>query len=239
MKTAFITFTCARDADLVHLWAAAVRRLAPDAMLVCAVDQADASMPLPRKCRRVVTTFDRQGNLNGVPAVQGILRTLATVGEELEAEVVVKMDCDTFLTGASWLNWLETLEYVGFEGGTPLTATGICYAMRTSAVRRLADAVQPWPWQTKGKMPEDQTIYSLAMLHTRGILCHWANGQQVQAFLPAHFQMPEIPLQAQVAVHCGQAEFLADYGQKADRTALVARAMLCLLRAGARAGLDA
>lgn len=239
MKIAFITFTCARDASLVHLWAAAVRRLAPDALLVCAVDQADATMALPRKCLRVVTTFDRQGNLNGIPAVQGILGTLAAVGEELGADIVVKMDCDTVLTGASWLRWLEEVEFLGFEGGVPLTATGICYAVRTTAARRLADAVQPWRWRTTGKFPEDQTIFSLALLHTRARLVPWETGKMVQAFLPPHFQLPEIPLQACAAVHCGQAEFLAEYGSASTRAELVKSAMVCLLRAGARAGLDA
>ena len=238
MKIAFVTFTCARDAGLVHLWAAAVRRLAPDALLVCAVDQADATMALPRKCLRVVTTFDRQGNLNGIPAVQGILATLAAVGEELGADVVVKMDCDTVLTGASWLRWLENVDFLGFEGGVPLTATGICYAVRTSAARRLADAVKPWRWRTTGKFPEDQTIFSLALLHTNGTLIPWETGKMVQAFLPPHFTLPDIPLQAGAAVHCGQEEFLAEYGSSSNRAALIKRAMVCLLRAGARAGLD-
>lgn len=238
MKTAFLTFTCSRDASLVHLWAAAVRRLAPDALLVCAVDQADATMALPRKCRRIVTTFDRQGNLNGIPAVQGILCTLASVGEEFGAEVVVKMDCDTFLTGASWLRWLEAVDFLGFEGGVPLTATGICYAVRTAAARRMADAVQTWRWRTTGKFPEDQTIFSLSMMHTNSALVPWSNGAMVQAFLPTHFHLPEIPLQAGAAVHCGQAEFLAEYGSSSNRAALIKSAMVSLLRAGARAGLD-
>lgn len=239
MKIAFVTFTCARDESLVPLWAAAVRRLAPDALLVCAVDQAEAAMALPRKCLRVVTTFDRQGNLNGIPVVQGILETLAAVGEELTADVVVKMDSDTVLTGASWLRWLEAVDFLGFEGGVPLTATGICYAVRTAAARRMADAVQPWGWRTTGKFPEDQTIFSLALLYTRATLLPWNHGKMVQAFLPPHFHLPEIPLQAGAAVHCGQAEFLAEYGSSSNRAALIKRAMVCLLRAGARAGLDA
>lgn len=238
MTAVFLTFTCARDEALVPIWAAAVRRLVPAAALVCCVDAADAGMKLPRKCHRFVSKFSRNGNLNGVDAVHGILSTIADAGEVFGADVVIKMDCDTVLTGASWLTWLNEVDYVGFEGGCPLTATGICYALRPDVARGILRAVTPWPWNTNGKLPEDQTICSLATLYSRARLVQWRRGLYVQAFLPGHFGCPEVPLRAAAAVHCGQAEFLSAYGDGLDRAALVRRAMLCLVRAGARAGVD-
>lgn len=236
MTAVFLTFTCARDEILVPIWAAAVRRLVPAAELVCCVDQTDAGMKLPRKCHRWVSNFCRNGNLNGVEAVRGILATIAEVGDVFDADVVVKMDCDTVLTGASWLTWLKEVDYVGFEGGCPLTATGICYAMRPEVARGILRAVTPWPWNTNGKLPEDQTICSLATLYSRARLVQWRRGFYVQAFLPGHFGCPEVPLRAAAAVHCGQAEFLSVYGEGLERAALVRRAMICLLKAGAAAG---
>lgn len=234
MNAAFLTFTCRRDADLVPLWAHSVRRLLPDAPLVAAVDRADADMPLPRKVTRLVTDFDRKGNLNGIEAVAGILGCLLQVAEWTGLPVV-KMDCDTVLTGASWLDELDFVDYVGFEGGHALTATGICYAMTEDAARRILRRISPWPWMTSGKFPEDQTICSLALLYLNAVRLHpWAGGQKVLAFMPSHFGAPEVLLKAGAAIHCGQANALARYGTELLRAHLVRRMMLATLRALSR-----
>lgn len=232
MTAAFLTFTCARDADLIPLWAESVRRLLPRAPLYCAVDQQDADMPLPKKCHRIVTGFDRRGNLNGIVAVAGILATLHAVAAATGLPVV-KIDCDTVLTGSQWLSAFEDpqLDYIGFEGGHPLTATGICYAFSPHGAQKILRAITPWPWQKNGKFPEDQTICSLALLHTNAWLQPWAQGSHVLAFSPAHFGAPSLLTACDVAVHCGQATTLAAYGANLNRTHLVARQMRTTLRA--------
>lgn len=230
MNAAFLTFTCRRDADLVTLWAHSVRRLLPDAPLVAAVDRADADMPLPRKVTRLVTDFDRKGNLNGIEAVAGILCCMQRVAE-VTGLPVVKMDCDTVLTGTRWLAELGYLDYVGFEGGHPLTATGICYGLTGEGARKILRRISPWPWQTSGKFPEDQTIFSLAQMYLDSVRLHpWAGGQQVLAFMPSHFGEPEALLKAGAAVHCGQANALERYGPELLRAHLVRRMMLTTLR---------
>ncbi len=231
MNAAFLTFTCRRDADLVPLWAQSVRRLLPDAPLVAAVDRVDADMPLPRKVARLVTDFDRKGNLNGIEAVAGILGCIQHVAE-LTGLPVVKMDCDTVLTGANWLSDLDLVDYVGFEGGPALTATGICYAMTGDAARTILRRISPWPWQTSGKFPEDQTIFSLSLMYLQAVrLYPWGSGEKVLAFMPSHFSAPEVLLKACAAVHCGQAKALEKYGSELRRVHLVRRMMLTTLRA--------
>lgn len=234
MNAAFLTFTCSRDAALVPLWAHSVRRLLPAAPLVAAVDRADADMPLPRKVARLVTDFDRQGNLNGIEAVAGILCCMQRVAE-VTGLPVVKMDCDTVLTGTRWLAELGYLDYVGFEGGCPLTATGICYGLTGEGASKILRRISPWPWQSSGKFPEDQTIFSLAQLYLSAVRLHpWTGGQHVLAFMPSHFGQPEVLLNAAVAIHCGQAQALAAYGSHLCRAHLVRRMMLTTLRTLAR-----
>lgn len=233
MNAAFLTFTCARDADLVPLWAHSIRRLLPDAPLIAAVDRADEGMPLPRKVTRLVTDFDRRGNLNGVEAIAGILASIKLVGQTTGLPVV-KMDSDTVLTGAGWLEELATRDYVGFEGGHALTATGICYGMTEAGADKILRSITPWPWQTDGKFPEDQTIFSLAQMYTRARLHPWNGGQHVLAFMTPHFGQAAVLRKAAVAIHCGQAQALAAYGSHLCRTHLVRRMMLTTLRALAR-----
>ena len=233
MNAAFLTFTCRRDADLVPLWAHSIRRLLPDAPLIAAVDRADEDMPLPRKVTRLVTDFDRRGNLNGVEAIAGILGCIRLVGEATGLPVV-KIDCDTVLTGAAWLDELGVRDYVGFEGGHALTSTGICYGMTAAGAAKILQGISPWPWQTGGKFPEDQTIYALAQMYTRARLHPWAGGEKVLAFMPSHFGQPEVLRKAAVAIHCGQAQALEAYGSHLCRTHLVRRMMLTTLRALAR-----
>lgn len=232
MTAAFLTFTCARDADLIPLWAESVRRLMPAAPLYCAVDQADADLPLPKKCRRIVTEFDRQGNLNGIEAVAGILATAHAVACETGLPVV-KMDTDTVLTGAGWLHAFADprIDYIGFEGGEPLTATGICYALGPHGAEKILRAISPWPWQRQGKFPEDQTICKLAHLYTSAWLHPWERGRFVLAFHPGHFGDPHPLTRCGAAVHCGQASTLAAYGSQLNRAHLVARQMRTTLRA--------
>ncbi len=230
MNAAFLTFTCSRDADLVPLWAHSIRRLLPDAPLIAAVDRADEDMQLPRKVTRLITDFDRQGNLNGVEAIAGILASIKLVGQTTGLPVV-KMDSDTVLTGAGWLEELAVRDYVGFEGGIALTATGICYGMTEAGADKILRSITPWPWQTDGKFPEDQTIFSLAQMYTRARLHPWGKGEHVLAFMPSHFGRPDALRKAGVAIHCGQAQALEAYGSHLQRSHLVRRMMLTTLRA--------
>lgn len=228
MNAAFLTFTCARDAALVPLWAQAIRRLCPAAPLVAAVDRADADMPLPRKVTRFVTEFDRRGNLNGIPAIAGILGAMLDVARHTGLPVV-KIDSDTVLSGAAWLHDLERFDYVGFEGGIPLHASGMCYALTQTGIEAILRGISPWPWQTQGQLPEDQTICTLALMHARAKIHPWAGGEHVLAFMPPHFGRPTVLRKAQTAIHCGQAGALAKY-PGLDRTHLVFRMMRTTLR---------
>ena len=228
----FVTFTCRRDAVLMPVWAEGVRRACASAgvqpVLVAAVDASEADMVLPGGVARVITRFERRGNLNGAAAVQGILGTLAAAGEALDAAVVVKVDADTVLTGVEWLDCLREAEgpgYVGLEAESTLSATGIAYGFRPAYARACLAAATPWRWGTQDGMPEDRLICSLAMMCGRGRLLPWGAGEWCAAFVPWYFTDASALRGVRAAVHCGQADPLAAYGGGLERAVLVRRMM--------------
>ena len=240
MRTCIITFTCQRDLPLLPLWATAARQAAqrshhPAPILYAVLDHLDpaAHAPLPRGIRRHITTWERGGNLNGVPAITGILSTLHTLATRHHCTVAVKADTDTILTRLEWLepaHHTPAAGYIGLEGEAPLSATGIAYAIRTDYLAHLLSHIIPWPWTTHGHLPEDRTICSLATLHRRAILIPWAGGSHCAAFMPHYFANPAPLRSVAAAIHCGQAAALQPYGPHIPRTTLVARQMRACLR---------
>jgi hypothetical protein len=240
MRTLFVTFTCRRDLPLLPLWAESIRRAAaashhPRPILIAALDHLDpaADAPLPRGIHRHVTTFERKGNLNGVPAVTGILSTLYSLAQQHRCQVAVKVDSDTILTRLQWLepaHHTPAAGYIGLEGEAPLSATGIAYALRADYLAHLLSHVIPWPWHTSGHLPEDRTICSLATLHRRAVLLPWSGGKYCAAFMPHYFSDPSPLRTVAAAIHCGQASALQTYGSAIPRTTLVARQMRACLR---------
>lgn len=211
---------------------------------MAAVDEADADMKLPGGVARVITRFDRRGNLNGGAAVQGILAVLAATGEA-GATVAVKIDSDTVLTGVQWLEPLFEADgpgYVGLEAESGLTATGIAYALRPEYAARCLELATPWRWQTQGHLPEDRLICSLAGLAGGAMLLPWGGGEWCAAYMPVYFSNADTLRGVRAAVHCGQAQALEVYGGGLERAVLVRRMMRAVLaelyrRPGRLAGL--
>lgn len=232
----FVTFTCRRDEILLPVWAEGIRRACArdgvEPVMVAAVDAGDADMVLPQGVARVITRFERRGNLNGAAAVQGILGTLAAAGEAFGAPAV-KMDTDTVLTGTGWLACLREAEgpgYVGLEAESTLSATGIAYGFRPGYARACLEVATPWRWGTQDGMPEDRLVCSLALMWGRGRLLPWGGGEWCAAFVPWYFTEAGALRGVQAAVHCGQAAPLAAYGAGVERAVLVRRMMRRVLR---------
>lgn len=232
IPAAFLAFTCARDADLLPLWAEAIQRAAPGAPMFAAVDAADADMQLPADVRRLVTSFPRNGTLNGQDAVLGILSTINEVAHATSLPVV-KIDSDTLLAGAQWLEYLTShdLDAVFFEGGYTTTATGICYAIAPRMAEALVKLNRRWPWLPSDRCPEDRTICHLATLAAAGsatlraALLPWDSARYVLAFRADQFHRP-LPLYIPAAaVHCGQIEYLNETDPDEPRSSRVLSAM--------------
>lgn len=227
----FVTFTCARDADLLQIWAAGIRKIDPTADLVAAIDAADEKMPLPSGVKPLITQFERGGNLNGLGCVTGIVATIGGLAG-LSGQPVVKIDSDTILCGRDWLRPVEDgqLDFIGFEGMFPMTASGLCYALTANGANTLLRVLSHWPWTT-GNMAEDRIISHMATMYlgARSRIVPWGQGEHVRSITPQAFGEPQKILGTSVAIHCAQEQTLAAYGT-APRTALVRRAMRHVLR---------
>lgn len=215
-RLAIVTFTCTRDLPHLPQWAAAARYAFPGARLIAAFDNKE-SLPsgysLPKGVTLVRTHFERNGNLNGIAAVHGILHSLSVIAEGLKAEFVMKVDTDTVLTSDAWLTLFEDeFDYIGMEGQTPLTATGIAYAMTKNFSQKLTRITKSWVWQKNSKFPEDSTIFSLAAIHGKVKLLPFLEDKWCTSFMPHHFSPENWPsLAVKAAIHCGQANTLLAY----------------------------
>jgi len=227
----YLTFTCRRDADLLPLWAAGIRRVDPSATLVAAVDEADRDMPLPSGVHRLATNFDRGGNLNGLACCTGIVATCLHLAT-LTGSPVCKIDSDTILLGDDWLSPMiaGNYDYIGYEGCIPLCASGLCYAITAPGARILLRELENWRW-SRNNLPEDRTISRLAimLLRDRALLVPWGRGEHIISFTAACYGTPTAITAADVAVHCAQDTLIAGYGS-APRTAITRRAMRHVLR---------
>lgn len=157
----YITFTRRNEAPLLPLWQAGIRRLDPCSQCVAVVQQAVASMPLPRGIQRLVANFDRGANLTGLACIHGVLATMAGLGK-LTGGPVIKLDASCILASTAWLGQLEgARDFVFFEGLAlaPQTAIFACTAHGAIAIQK---QLQPWPWR-QDDLPAVQAIYQLAI----------------------------------------------------------------------------
>lgn len=234
MRDCVVCFTCGRDARLMPLHAAAVRRVLPDAGLVYVVPEGEAGVFVPGVMRQygaqlVESVWERGDRLSGPEAVQGILGTLAVCGERCGG-AVVKLDADTVLLDVGWLEGLRCgARYVGFESWQPMLPTGACYGFSAAGAAAAAEEVQRWRWRGGTEyLPEDRAVYltALGVLGADAVCVPWcAGGGRVMGFAPRWFGVAGVPA-GTVAVHCGEKPLLAMTGKMGlDRGRQVERAM--------------
>lgn len=246
MSCCIATFTCARDAPLMPIHAAAIRRILPTAGLLYITPEGEQSA-FPSgalhqyRAQLITSTWPRGDRLSGAPAIIGILETLAAIARATSLPII-KLDTDTILRRADWLTPIHTgaAHYIGFESWQPSLPTGACYALSPTAAAAMAAAANPWPWRdSTDHLPEDRTIY-LTALRTLGSAAHlipWnpPAGQpippRVLGFDPIFHRDPEhIPPHA-AAIHCAEHPQLHLWQQlNLNRTHQVARAMRAALR---------
>lgn len=238
MKTpAFFCFACARDEALLPLHYAAIRRITASAPVFYVIPEGE-SVAIPAGAEKIESSWERGDRLSGVPAVRGILATIAATAPLVGADTpCVKIDADTVLTSADWLQLCKpSSPYVGFESWHPMLPTGACYAITPELAARCLAMTDPWPWQDEvSRLPEDRTIYLLAMQsgHGQPRVLPFSGHFHMLAFSPSWYAEPAdlAPGSGVCAVHCGerpQMQRLEALGL--DRTTQVSRAMRCCLR---------
>ena len=125
LQLVFCCFTCRRDEALLPFHYEAIQLACPGAPVVYAVDAAEQDMELPTGSTRMVTSWDRKGNLIGQAALIGILESLKQAAMEHNA-LPVKIDSDIMLAGVEWLDSirLQQLCMVGICPGQFFCASG-------------------------------------------------------------------------------------------------------------------
>lgn len=243
-KTIFCCFTCKRDEKLLPLHAAAIRRILPDAPILYVIP-AGEEVKIPAGACSITSDWARGHNLSGKEAVRGILTTLAHLpaafapGTDPEQVVVVKIDADTLLLRADWME--HTVDagcsrYAAFESWQPMLPSGAMYAMTGGLAARLAAmANSSWPWlDAPERTPEDRAIYLLSLFaaHPSELTVFpWEeDSHRILGFSPSFYGDPSPMLSTSIcAMHCAEKPMLAEL-EPLDRATQVQRAMRFALR---------
>ena len=168
----YVSFTHAPDGPLFHLAASRILQLDPDATIVAVTEEAS---PLPESCLppgviQRTSTFSRNGNLNGLDCISGMLQTMADLCLEFDCFHVIKFDADL------WANNLkpfissthsDAYDYLATERWHFGQPAGYIYRVSSRLCERLLAEIQARKnaglFPPDNKFPEDQTIYTLAL----------------------------------------------------------------------------
>lgn len=155
MKCSAVIFTWPPDYLAAAYAARALLRIG--VRVVLAID-AMHPPPMVEGCEVIVTSFARQGNLNGKKCVEGILRTLWEQSRE-EDEWVLKVDSDCLVMAMRWLDG-RTEEAVGMFHPGHRGFFGFCYGILRRSIPALRERAADLP--ADAWLHEDETIGELA-----------------------------------------------------------------------------
>lgn len=163
MTNTFCTFAYADDEPLVRLCTEQLLTVCPGARIFVASDRAAPIKTAPPGTTLIQTTFPRGGNLNGLPAVLGVLDTLRWCIQQTRSDYIIKLDADT------WVQSLAPLtdgkeDYLACEAYEPFCPGGNAVRISRWAVSRvlsyyrtaLAEGTTSPTWH----YPEDRSIFN-------------------------------------------------------------------------------
>lgn len=143
MKIAIVFFTYDKDAGLLNQALRGVKRLRAKYTdwQIDAYICDDANHPLEdvsTEWLRQQTTFDRQGNLNGIDCIRGMLAVHAEIFAQGGYDWVVKTDSDTYINNLDWLMGIDKdrVAQVGTHHINDFNS-GSCYAFSEAGVRSM------------------------------------------------------------------------------------------------------
>ncbi len=210
MKTAVIWFSYGADAELLKESVRSVLRILPTAALtVC----DDGFYAVPRAVRTWLeergvtyrkTFYPRAGNLLGPENLKGQVREMARAGEG--ADVLIKIDCDTLLLRADWIEALKDEPrslMAGSYKGLHNYPMGHCYAVRVSALPALVEDVETYPgWAACYEDYEIGTRLHRISGGDMDYALRWRSGQEDGFWLCNPNEVAETVLQGRV-LSCG------------------------------------
>lgn len=168
----YVCFTYAPDAPLLEFSARRLRQLDPEAIIVAISDSA-APIPsehAPNGVLHRVSDFPRNGNLNGLDCILGMLQTMVALCKEFDADHIIKFDADLWANNiGAFLTSVDSgsFDYLATERWHFGQPAGYIYRLSARLLDRLAEEITSRQelglFPPSNKYPEDQTIYALAM----------------------------------------------------------------------------
>lgn len=166
----YVCFSFAPDAPLLHLSARRIAQLDPDAQIVAVSDPDNPLNPadLPPNVIHRLGSFPRNGNLNGLDCIVGMLSTMADLLTEFDADHIVKFDSDMWPNNLSAFlhsTDADAYDYLATERWHFDQPAGYIYRLSRRLVSRLLTEIKKRRefdlFPPNNKYPEDLTIYAL------------------------------------------------------------------------------
>ncbi len=213
----YAIFAYRDDAECLDLCIEQLRRVDAEASIYV-FDDATAPLPaVPAGVHYSMTNFPRNGNLNGMECVKGMLMHMHAIPGD---SPVVKIDSDTLLINPTEIKecFKSGFKAGGVEAFSAFAFTGICYWLSKVAIKDLIELFNE-RWMPNDKYPEDVTI-SRALFYLYGRTdVELLSAKHDKAHLGANYtDEPHLRALAgiakdYIALHCGQS---AHYGDLID-----------------------
>lgn len=131
VKFAFCIFTYGEDSYMLGQCIRAIRRLGATRSNTFVFDDAQNPLPYPvPNTQYRLTTFKRNGNLNGTECTDGELLCMYEASKECNAHVVIKVDSDVIINSLDWvLNNDFMTSHCGFRFCGKNHNCGCCYSL--------------------------------------------------------------------------------------------------------------
>lgn len=201
----YCIFAYDQDETLLHLCVERLRQVEPGAKVYVASDAAAPIKNAPEGVVHISTNFPRGGNLKGLKAVEGALKTLLWCATDADSDYVVKLDPDTWVNSTDWL--LDGSEdYLALEAIEPFCPCGNAYRLSRNAIQQAMayteQRAKAGEWHPQFHYPEDRVI--LAIIRTLRLphrLIPFMRGMATG--YSDELPIPESCFTA-AAVHCGE-----------------------------------
>jgi len=159
-----IWFSFGPDSECLKHSIASFRRAYPDGIVTICDDPLN---PIPEHIASSADHYSQRqwssvGNLNGWPAIRGILEYQVKMHEMFPSHSgALKIDCDTLVLDSNWCD--ESSPMCGIDPGTASMYSGMCRYLRADVPRRLLEFIDgKFRWEDQ-LVPEDMTIAVCAL----------------------------------------------------------------------------
>lgn len=234
-KFAYVCFTCKRDEDLLPLHYEAIKRADPDSQVYYQVEEKDKDIRIPEGAYLLPASWQHNGNLCGLEALQGMISTYKLIADNTD-RVVVKVDSDTILLSKGWLQIVGDgkADMVGYAPLTNYYCKGTIYAISKQGIYAIIEQLKKgYYWECNSPRIEDGVLTMLCAIGTDkdrvSILQAMLPDTSLvlyTAFNPHFYKYPDALKRVKCVVDCGDPTLITPYKDKGlDTTTIKKKAM--------------